>query len=1203
MEHGEKHTGLYTKIENSNQDYIRYSNEGTNAGSFRYYDALEIFRNLCISSRRFNSSNKSTMTGSYIVMRRASTTEGLYTTYEGRFKQRLRDIGVSEAEINNIWQYMMDTMIRSKTVAYPEQNRFVLENIDNLGGGSTIGADYLYKRSRDQSRNVDFGLHLRQNADLWISKDVYKATTLINGKKQEYMYSKKNSETDSNGTWYLNLNRGDYLFKVNADGSGNGGTATSDSSSRAGNEYYIGESSGGHTYSREVRKSDYIYDATDAYGKNADIKNLQVFVTYRIAIKNQAQSIHTSVNELIDYYDKDEYTYRPDLDIVKENTFIGDRNEKKLYDVNISTESIYKNKYGSMDGYYANSNNIRGLNKYDTLFITGIVSGNGQANLRPGEMTYLYITFKVNNDESGKVRLDQDFDEEFRDLVDTTGKKNVIEINGYSTYYGTYNSGRYDYTKAGVIDIDSNPGSLKAKDLDDKGNIISSNNSWENRLEDDTDKASNIKLKVSSKNDDNRIFTGYVFEDERTEVSDAALVGNGRYDEGETKINGVTIELVELVQEVNEQGFPTGNYEREKIWSSVSYRKSGNNWQDSIDPYRYYSGSGKSRVILSGPGLLAVMPTEFGDDAPGRYQFDSFPSGDFFVRFTYGDTTQTVLTNADDEVQKALNQLSGENKEVFVNNRTNAGILGTSGLNSKSYTGQDYKSTIYQVGVDQNAVGEYNGIKGYLNTTVQNYNRDNVNDKGAMYYYNIAESDKNIGISDGKDVYSYRQDEINYSKGSNSSFSGIQTLKNYRGEILTSGYELTTSARAKVASANGNQELLREASEMQRNALEQLVSNTKMIAQTGIINTEMEYNRRVTNGQDTVNKNPYAVQDLDLGLVLRPEAQVLLSKELTNMQVKLANGQTLFDTHQTVNNLYYGSHKIYKDNEFYSKVSNNGSTSYRLRHDITRAVKNRQEELVYATMDEELIHGATITLSYRYTLDNIGEVDYLDTDFYYKGKTNNTSWNNIAKTNANNVIDYVTNEMKFENKYQKDSSIWEIITRSQLVNEANEDNSYINNYYKDVLDTYNVLLKTTKLSGDLIPRAIDTSANKENSRRETTLVLSTLLTGSIETKNLIYNNLVEVIELSNSYGRRTAMSNPGNQPMAYQSENMAEDESTIWMRPTELDADSSQRARVGVPTGENKDYMPVIAIALASLSIIAGAVIIIKTKIFSKHTR
>lgn len=1147
------------------------------------------------------------MTGTYL---RRDTIESPYTAYESAFKQRLREIGVSDTtehpEVNNIWQYMMDTLISSKTVAYPQENRFVLENIDNLGGGSTLGADYLYKRSRDQSRNVDFGVHLRQNADLWISKDVYKATTLINGKKQEYMYSKKNSETDANGTWYLNLNRGDYLFKVNADDNGNGGTTESDSSSRAGNEYYIGEDSGGHTYSREVRKSDYLYDATDAYGKNADIKNLQVFVTYRIAIKNQAQSIHTSVNELIDYYDKEEYSYfgYENLDIIKQNTFIGDRNENKLYDVNITTESRYKDKYGNMNGYYTNSNNIRGINNYDTLFITGIVSGNGEANLRPGEMTYLYITFKVNNDESGKVRLDQDFDEEFRDLIDTTGKKNVIEINGYSTYYGTYNNGRYNYTKAGVIDIDSNPGSLKPKDLDDKGNIISSNNSWENRLEDDTDKASNIKLKVSTKNDDNRVFSGYVFEDERTDVSDQALVGNGRYDEGETKINGVTIELVELVQEVNEQGFPTGNYEREKVWSSVTYRKTNNSWPESIDPYRYYSGSGKSRVILSGPGLLAVMPTEFGEDSEGRYQFDSFPSGDFFVRFTYGDTTQTVLTNVDDEVQNALNQLLDANKQSFVDGRTNAGILGTSGLNGKSYTGQDYKSTIYQVGVDQNAVGEYNGIKGYLNTEVQNYNRDNVNDKGAMYYYNIAEGDQNTGISDGKDVYSYRQDEIAYSKGSNSTFSGgLQTLKNYRGEILTSGYELTTLARAKVASANGNQDVLKEASELQRQTLEQLVSNTKMVAQTGIINTEVEYNRRVTGGQDTVNANPYAVQDLDLGLVLRPESQVLLSKELTNIQVRLANGQILFDTHQTVNNLYYGSHKIYNDNEYYSRVSNNGSTSYRLRHDIQRAVKDRQEELVYATMDEELIHGATITLSYRLTLDNIGEVDYLDTDFYYRGKTNNTSWSNIARTNANTVIDYITNEMRFDNRYQERDDIWEIVTRARLVDESNEDNSYINNYYKDVLDTYNVLLKTDKLSGDLVPRAIDTSDNKENSRRETTLVLSTLLTGSIDNKNLIYNNLVEVIELSNSYGRRTALSNPGNQPMAYQSENMAEDESTIWIKPTELDADSSQRARVGVPTGENKDYMPAIAIALASLSIIAGAVIIIKTKIFSKHTR
>ncbi len=97
-----------------------------------------------------------------------------------------------------------------------------------------------------------------------------------------------------------------------------------------------------------------------------------------------------------------------------------------------------------------------------------------------------------------------------------------------------------------------------------------------------------------------------------------------------------------------------------------------------------------------------------------------------------------------------------------------------------------------------------------------------------------------------------------------------------------------------------------------------------MVAQSGVINLETEYNRtsvedkqirsfRFSHGivvgdmiQVNLPKNTAAdtelvntVDDLDLGLVQRPEAQLKLTK-CGNFRLVLANGTTMFDGTRTI---------------------------------------------------------------------------------------------------------------------------------------------------------------------------------------------------------------------------------------------------------------------------------------------------------------
>ena len=55
------------------------------------------------------------------------------------------------------------------------------------------------------------------------------------------------------------------------------------------------------------------------------------------------------------------------------------------------------------------------------------------------------------------------------------------------------------------------------------------------------------------------------------------------------------------------------------------------------------------------------------------------------------------------------------------------------------------------------------------------------------------------------------------------------------------------------------------------------MDNTAMVSQTGIINVEVEYNRKQTNNQGDKNEMGYLIEDIDLGLTERPRAQKYIS--------------------------------------------------------------------------------------------------------------------------------------------------------------------------------------------------------------------------------------------------------------------------------------------------------------------------------------
>lgn len=380
----------------------------------------------------------------------------------------------------------------------------------------------------------------------------------------------------------------------------------------------------------------------------------------------------------------------------------------------------------------------------------------------------------------------------FEGYVNIGEKTNIAEINGYKTYYSANTStpNRHgaiignNTTVAGLVDVNSTPGNLETIEEITNGVI---------NFEDDSDKTTatltitddptppdpDTPPDPNTPIDSTNIISGCVWEDNNK---------NGIRDSGEEKIAGVK---VALCTRINDQ-LDTG--EKQVDWIQRYNEKNYNK-------YTY-------KVVK-----------EETTDQNGEYRFKDVEKGYYYVLFGYGLDDATVLTN---------------NKE----NETNK-ILGKTGSNTKSYNGQDYKSTIFQANLEN---GEYDLEK------IKEYDK-NLNDKY---------------VSDAIDDWE-RVKEVN-------EYSKIQT--NHIAEVLASP--------TKVPTYLGEQ----YGSDLMGRLVDELTTNTWKIAKTPKIEvTEVKDGERIPN--------------VDLGLVERPKTQLQITNNVENVKVTLSDGSIVFDATQT----------------------------------------------------------------------------------------------------------------------------------------------------------------------------------------------------------------------------------------------------------------------------------------------------------------
>lgn len=995
-------------------------------------------------------------------------------------------------------QYVRDCQISAYTgINKLDSNSYVYDlypipNVFTIDGVPVLDKSLLGMNSQElypDAYYINLGLEAREEADISVKKDVSKVTLEINGKTHEYTYDTLDAASNPNREeeWNIDVRLSDGYYNKQ--------------------------------YKRELYKSDYSYDVS-VYGDAAKLQELgkskddelKVYVTYKIMVGNRSSSLRIRPDELVDYYDKD-YTYVADRSYIKLTKQNGREYYTDMYNVKASetskyaqetqiTKDGYKNLY--INGLYKNAEKIDEKGKVLETIADGVY-------LEAGETAYIYLTFEVNKDSNGRVILDEEI---LTGKEIGVGKENVVEINGYSTQYpkGATVPNVFDKngnlkdlegTTPGRVDRDSNPGNLKPEDLTNP-----------EKYEDDTDKAPNIRIRLYRGGNQDRVISGKAWEDERTNKVELTTTGDGIRNEKETLIDGVTVQLVEIMDNGTEFVW------RETSTGTKTEETPIINYKDLVSNYKY------------------------GENRKGSYAFKSFIPGNYVVRFIYGDTIKTVAPSS----------------------------LG--GLNVKSYNGQDYKSTTYQKGVTQNnsyivreASKFVNGqeILGDVITIVPTFKSDASNNETltlnretlklhndayknnrVAYLYDVLASNEKTNVSDAKDIASRRSEVTNYSDNN---------VRNYIAEVLA-------SHKSDYNTMNDRNQLLND-----------LMQNTKMRAETGLVVVEFE--EGIPNSDGTKLDNSYVIDNVDLGLEERPKAQVIMSKEVTNVKLTLADGSILFDANNPsilTPNVVWDAH-----NDYETGYKNNLLDSNKFASLENIRMQNADKfGFIQLNMDEELMHGATIKISYKMTVQNVGEVDYIDNQYYYTGvKSPNAQ---VVKTKVEKVIDYVANNLQF---YAKDNINWDVIKQEELLSQG-----LVNEKLKDQVAKYNTVIVTDDFAAELVPALYKEVNKNAQDSISVPLVLTQLISTENEEDDLQYRNIVEIAEISNTAGRRQEYSVVGNQDPT--------------VEPQELDTDRAEVVKILPPFGNTTMYVIIAIITIAAAGIITTGAIFIKKKVLTK---
>lgn len=243
-------------------------------------------------------------------------------------------------------------------------------------------------------------------------------------------------------------------------------------------------------------------------------------------------------------------------------------------------------------------------------------------------------------------------------------------------------------------------------------------------------------------------------------------------------------------------------------------------------------------------------------------------------------------------------------------------------------------------------------------------------------------------------------------------------------------------------------------------------------------------------GNSKYTEETYNIKNINLGLAERPRAELTLTKEVDHISIVATDGSTIVDG--TVEQ---------KDKDGVKSIS--WTSRY-----------------VQPIIDENLIFGSTMKVTYKFKIENTGEVDYYNKTannsiggngrtFYDYGKTLEDKY--IVTTKPTSLVDYVDNKLIYDEETEsynnnKNSKYWKILLKEERIGEG-------------LQDKYDEITTILKLGDGVELEALKPGEGKDNYIAY--LTFEKVLSDAMAEDLLTYNNYAEITGSINSAGRRS----------------------------------------------------------------------------------
>ena len=352
----------------------------------------------------------------------------------------------------------------------------------------------------------------------------------------------------------------------------------------------------------------------------------------------------------------------------------------------------------------------------------------------------------------------------------------------------------------------------------------------------------------------------------------------------------------------------------------------------------------------------------------------------------------------------------------------------------------------------------------------------------------------------------------------------------YRGETSHEG-------AIRLSDAKDNEEFVNDRiteEEVNYETVTDRMQLTEISADTRKFDIKLDYDINLDNISEYGVDLKFVFDNIDFGIIERPRQSLQIDKEIGYLQLTLANGVNTINGDPRSQNL--------------------------------SGVVALPDGNIHIEVDNEIIQGATLKVTYNITVDNSNcEIDYNDEDYYIYGTVPANKEEVFKIATVVDMFDYLPEDVVLEST---DGNNWEGIT----ISEDMKGTLLANEVYEVVKNLQNVIHLKNPVFENMQPgsEAVDTS-----------MVVTKQL--SVSSDDLVYENDVEIVKLK---GRRTIDSIPGNYDPTTNT-------------PDEYDDDRVELTITG-PTGENRQYIIYGAIGIGMLIIVGIGIVIIKRKILKK---